>query len=291
MDVYKRAPSACNICFCFIRGQQKSMMPNPNRSQVKFPQMRMNKLDKLLHVNNRSPQVDEVFSTPNGDVVDAPNFTPNGKITGKNGDVLQNDSLDVTEYHTPKGYQSQISQVSSSSVEEYTTPNGSISGAELSPRFVELKKSCSCSVVEHKNMSTIAEHDGDVSERNEMTKKNNAVALDERLGTKGVLRSKSNFEITRVSPTFKSDSVFQRIGQKSDSLLAFLTPHLKRKNAASFHSTPKNPSPTSSLFRVPSSPIQKRHLRSLPETRATSLSSLKSGFSGMEGQQFQQVER
>lgn len=257
--------------------------PNPSLSQAKFQLMRLNKLDKLNYIH------DEVFSTPNGDVVDAPNFTPNSKSSRKG-----NDSLNGTQYYTPRSYQSQVSHISSSSVEEYSTPNGSITGADLSPKPVELKKSCSCTAVEHaKNMSTIAE----LSEHNvepTNTKNFELIGINSResLGSKGVLRSKSNFEITRVSPTPKTESVFQRLGQKSDSLLAFLTPHLKRRNA-SFHSTPKNPSPSGSLFRVPSSPIVKRHLRSLPETRATSLSSLKGYPGGTEGTQFgiQQVER
>lgn len=303
MNASKRLSSACNIYFCFIRDPQRSAMTslyNPSLSQVKFSLMHTNTLDKLLHAN-KSLQGDELFSTPNGDIMDVPNFMFNNKSVENRNRSHQSDNLDNTVYHTPKKFLSQTSNSSSSSIEQYATPNGSSASPELLPtRFAELRKSYSCTVVEHVNMSTIAEFDGDLSTVSDLARKDNVINFSSKVDSKvvktdEVLRSSSNFEIALVNYVSKSDGIFQKLGQKSDSLLAFLTPHLKRKNANGFisQSTPKNPSPTTSLFRIPSSPIPKRHLHSLPETRTASLNSLKSGYSGVDVQQhnFQQIER
>lgn len=294
--------------FCFNRGPQRSLMSSLSNSAIpkmSFPLMRINTFpSRFLNAHNTSPE--EVFSTPNGDVMFEPTFVAKGKL--KNGIISpqsvknNNDSsLNGTEYHTPKTYHSQISNVSSSSAEEYKTPDSTLTKKELFPPavVVEIRKSCSSSVVDQrvKSMSTIKEHvvnrSSDTSESSDDRNENHLAAKSHL--TNGVLRSKSDFEIPRVSPTSKAENVFQKIGQKSDSLWAFLTPHLKRKSSSDIgkQSTPNKASPTNSLFRIPGSPIHKHSLRSLPETRTTSLNSLRSGYSGADVQQLsvQPVQR
>lgn len=293
--------------FCFTRAPQRSLMPSLSNSAIprmSFPLMRINTFpSRFLNAHSTSPE--EIYATPNGDVMFEPNFLRKNKVANTNGiaspDVEQNntDNLDVTEYHTPKAYHSQISNNSSSSADEYKTPDCTLTKKELFSDVVELRKSCSSSVVDQrvKSMSTIKEHivnnrSSDSSE-DSCEEKNNNLRADHL--TNGVLRSKSDFEIPRVNPTTKSESVFQKISQKSDSLLAFLTPHLKRKNSSDIgkQSTPNKSSPPDSLFRIPGSPIHKHSLRSLPETRTTSLNSLRSGCSGTDAQQLgaHQVQR
>lgn len=248
--------------FCFARMPQRSLMTSLSNSTIprmSFPLMRINTFpSRFLNAHNTSSPED-VYGTPNGDVMFEPNFNKTSKT-----------NLDKSEYHTPKGYNSQISNTSSSSTEEYKTPDSSLTKKELfPPNFVELRKSCSSSVVDQrvKSMSTIKEHVAnhlsDSSESSEDKKSNS----DDHL-TNGVLRSKSDLEL--LPDLRKNDS-------KAYSLWAFLTPHLKRKNSdVGKQSTPNASNPSNSLFKVPSSPIHKRSLRSLPETSTSSLNSLKS---------------
>lgn len=286
--------------FCFTRVPQRSLMPSLSNSTVprmSFPLMRINTFpSRFLNAHNTSPE--EVYATPNGDIMFEPNFSRKNKIN-VNGNVSlegnenKSGDLNVTQYHTPKAYCSQISNTSSSSADEYKTPDSTLTKRELFPQDVELRKSCSSSVVDQrvKSMSTIKEHiinrsSGSSAESCEDKNGNYLEANNHKCN--GVLRSKSDFEIPRVSPTtVKSGNVFQKIGQKSDSLWAFLTPHLKRKSSSDIgkQSTPNRSSPTNSLFKIPGSPIHKHSLRSLPETRTTSLSSLRSGYSGTDAQQ------
>lgn len=260
--------------------------------------MRINTFpNRFLNAHNTSPE--EVFATPNGDVMFEPNFSArNTKMKTNKGNVTaeiaQNKSMNVSEYHTPKGYSSQISNTSNSSTEEYKTPDSSLTKKELfPPSFVELRKSCSSSVVDQrvKNMSTIKEHVtnhlSDSSEDSCEDKAGSQSNLNDNFAV-GVLRSKSDFEIPRALPSAAdSENDFCKIDQKSYSLWAFLTPHLKRKSNSNVgkQSTPKKSSPSNSLFKIPSSPIHKRSLRSLPETSTSSLNSLKSGYSGGDTQQ------
>lgn len=251
-------------------------------SRMSFPLMRINTFPSRFSRLPNSPQ-DEVFSTPNGDINHPPNFaTPKNK----------NDSLDSTQYFTPKGYNRQVSNVSSSSAEEYRTPDGSLTKTDLFPS--ELRKSCSSSVVEQKikNMSTINELSDNKIVNELVSIKNEKNSRASALSDEGVVRSKSSFEIPRVASQSKSENVFHRLSQKSDNILFFWTPSLKRKSASDLrnHSTPKNSSPSNSQYKIPGSPIQK-HLRSLPETRTTSLSSLRSGYAGTDLPLGQQVQR
>lgn len=235
--------------------------------RMSFPLMRINTFpSRFLNVhnnsnNNSSTSPEDVYATPNGDVVFEPNFK-------------KDERLNVSEYHTPKGYNSQMSNASSSSAEEFRTPDSSLTKKELfPPNFVELRKSCSSSVVDQrvKNMSTIKEHVANhlLNDSSEESHSNSCDHL-----TNGVSRSKSDFELPGD------------LHHKSSSLWAFLTPHLKRKNSdVGKHSTPNTLNPGSSLFKVPSSPIRMRSLRSLPETATSSLNSLRSGYSAGEAQQ------
>lgn len=99
--------------------------------------------------------------------------------------------------------------------------------------------------------------------------------------TEGVLRSKSDFQIPKMSPPpSRSDNnnFFYNIAQKSDSLLSFLTPLAKRRaaNLSEKQSTPKPFAPENS-FKVPSSPNHKYvPQRSMLQARTSSLTSLKS---------------
>lgn len=290
--------------FCFTRVPQRSLMPSLSNSAIpkmSFPLMRINTFpSRFLNAHNTSPE--EVYATPNGEIMFEPNFLKKNKLNANGNaspEVDRNNrsdsNLDATQYHTPKAYYSQISNTSSSSAEEYKTPDSTLTKKELFPSNVtELRKSCSSSVVDQrvKSMSTIKEHvinqSSDSSEESCEDKNENCLLADKHL-TNGVSRSKSDFEIPRISPTsVKSEKLFNKIGNKSDSLWAFLTPHLKRKSSSDIgkQSTPNNKSsPTNSLFKIPGSPIHKHSLRSLPETRTTSLNSLKSGYSGADAQQ------
>lgn len=221
--------------------------------------MRINTFpSRFLHAHNTSP-TDDVYATPNADILFEPNFsTKNNKI---------DDDMNVSEYHTPKGYSSQISNNSTSSTEEYKTPDNSLTLKKelFPPNFVELRKSCSSSVVDQrvKSMSTIKEH-----VTNHLSDYSSEESGEDKTNSNDYLaRSKSDYELPR--PIIKTE-------QKSHSLWAFLTPHLKRKNSNVKQSTPNKPNP-GNLFKVPNSPIQKRSLLSLPETSTSSLNSLKSG--------------
>lgn len=287
--------------FCFARVPQRSLMSSLSNSTIprmSFPLMRINTFpSRFLNAHNTSPE--EVYATPNGDVMFEPNFLKkkNANLTPENGET--------TQYHTPQAYYSQNSNTSSSSTEEYKTPDTTLTKKELfPPNVTELRKSCSSSVIDQrvKSMSTIEEHvvnrSSDSSEDSFEDKTENYVIVkrDNHLSSNGVLRSKSDFEIPRVNPrTVKTENIFSKISQKSDSLWAFLTPHLKRKNSSDIgkQSTPNKSSPNNSFFKIPGSPIHKHSLRSLPETRTTSLNSLRSGYSGAETQQLgvQMVQR
>lgn len=270
--------------------------------------MRKNTYPNKFLIQN-SPTPDESFQTPNSEIngLDFDSFKNNNNqnqnSSGYESDFDSfknaNNNLNATVYYTPKAYKSQISNLSTSSAEEYRTPNGSFTNSEVFP--VELRKSCSCSVVEQrvKNMSTIDEIvDNSIpirknqlsNQKNEPVKQSNLPLNRSSLPTKpydSISRSKSNNQIPSIKPSNqmqspKSESnLFRKISQKSkDNLLAFLTPSMRRRNEVRDHSTP-NPSPRNSHFKIPGSPVQKQ-LRSLPETRATSLSSLKSGMIGMD---------
>lgn len=279
-------------------------LSNPTISKMSFPLMRKNTYPNKFLTQN-SPTPDESFQTPNGEL-NEPDFdafkndnNQNQNSSGYESDFDSfknaNNNLNATVYYTPKAYKSQISNLSSSSAEEYRTPNGSFTNSDVFP--VELRKSCSCSVVEQrvKNMSTIDEIvDNSISiQKNQLRNSTNQKNLPSNrtsLPTKtsdSISRSKSNNQIPSMKPSNRMQSpksegnLFRKISQKSkDNLLAFLTPSMRRRNDVKHHSTP-NPSPRNGHFKIPGSPVQKQ-LRSLPETRATSLSSLKSGMIGMD---------
>lgn len=277
--------------YYFTRMPQRSLMTSLSNSAIprmSFPLMRINTFpSRFLNAHNTSS--DEVYATPNGDIMFDPDFSKNGN------EIVQNNSnttMDISEYHTPKAYSSQISNISSSSTEEYKTPDSTLTKKELFPTtFVELRKSCSSSLVDQrvKSMSTIKEDI--VNNRSSISSVDTCQDKNEQFSSlaNGVLRSKSDFELPRVIQiTTESENDLRKIDYKSKSLWAFLTPHLKRKNHHSIigkQSTPNKSNPSSSLFKVPSSPIHKSSLRSLPETSTSSLNSLKSGYSAVDTQQ------
>lgn len=214
-------------------------------------------------------------------------------------------------YYTPKNYQSQTSNISSSSAEEYKTPECSVIDGDIFTINVNTC-SCSCNIAEQrvKNMSTINEmpdyrhsDNSDLANRFTTQIKIERSSFDEDnlhlKPTQGVLRSKSDFEIPRKSPTPKSESIFQNFSHKSDVMLSFLTPRAKRKaqNSNSVglgnQSTPKQGSPTNSIFKIPGSPIPKFPQRSLPGTRTTSPTLFKSRLGVPDGQQLNphQIQR
>ncbi|XP_044258634.1 uncharacterized protein LOC123007411 isoform X2 [Tribolium madens] len=167
----------------------------------------------------------------------------------------ENSSLTTEEtsrYYTPDNYQKQLSNVSGSSTDDYKTPDESLEMRTdlFSQKFNELQKSSSTSLIELNAQSN----------ESDLLLDNNRLSADNAIKVKksdGVLKSKSDFEIPRVSPIQKSR--FRGGFFRSENLPAFLTPILKRKNAVTNQSTPK----------IPNS-----------DTRTTSLNSLRSGTTG-----------
>lgn len=200
---------------------------------------------------------------------------------------------DVSKYSTPKAYMTQKSYISNSSNDDYRTPEGSFFDAKtdiFSQNFNELQKSSSTTVVEQirANMLKVNE----VQNRKSDSTYDKPAVLSSRLSleeleknkrnTEGVLRSKSDFEIPKM-PVIMSEKSFATKFFNSDNLFSFLTPRPARRNSKE----QTQPNPTGSL-KVPRSPSMK--LKSLPETRTTSLSSLSSGL-GNNGLKSQPIER
>ncbi|XP_049821107.1 uncharacterized protein LOC109600672 isoform X2 [Aethina tumida] len=240
--------------------QHRSLRINNNKNQLKFP--RTNTYPKHLKIPNTISQ-DEVFFTPQ--IVTEEYFSPiqNGFLP----------DLNSSNYSTPVGLNHQISNISTSSNEQYATPECSFTTKSdlFSQNFVELQKSSSTSVVVERNSDysntvdlTLRKSDSTVSQPSKQRPK-------EQMND--VLRSKSEFEIPRVheqNNLEKSSSTSRFF--KSDSLFSFLTPRPKRKGMNDGHSTPNNPQ-NAIPFKVPSSPIPKHQLNG-----ATSISSLRSGL-------------
>ncbi|XP_050507053.1 uncharacterized protein LOC126884831 isoform X1 [Diabrotica virgifera virgifera] len=195
-------------------------------------------------------------------------------------------------YGTPRSYQSQLSY---SSADEYKTPEVSFNHRSdvFSQNFIELQKSSSTSVVERmkNNMLTVE----DIQHRKSDTTSDREPTTDNRLSLKeieknrrnqeGVLRSKSEFEIPRMPVQPPPEKSFSSKLFSSESLFSFLTPRPKRKSISENNSPQQRHSPPN-LFKVPN-PL----LKSLPETRTTSLSSLRSGHSANDGLSVQPVKR
>ncbi|KYB29420.1 Protein FAM102A-like Protein [Tribolium castaneum] len=142
---------------------------------------------------------------------------------------------ETTRYYTPDGYHTQLSNVSGSSTDDYKTPDESLDMRTdlFSQKFTELRKSSSTSLIE----LNAQPNESDLLLDNNRLSADNAIKIKQ---TDGVLKSKSDFEIPRVSPIQKTR--FRGGFFRSDNLPAFLTPILKRKSA---QSTPKNPDFTS----------------------------------------------
>lgn len=158
---------------------------------------------------------------------------------------------ETSRYYTPDTYQKQLSNVSGSSNDDYKTPNESldIRTDRFSEKFNELQKSSSTSLIE----LTAQTNESDLLLDNNRLSADNA-----KQSTDGVMKSRSEFEIPRVSPIQKNERRFRVF--RSDNLPAFLTPILKRKNPIGNQSTPTQ--------------------SKIPDTRTISLNSLRSGTAG-----------
>ncbi|KAJ8971920.1 hypothetical protein NQ317_008704 [Molorchus minor] len=253
----------------------RSVRTHSHTNNQKF--FRTHTYPKKINIPNTIPSSNsEVYSTPSGVI----SSTPKKSVNNVNGNI--------SNYSTPKGYQSQTSYVSNSSAEEYKTPECSFINSKtdiFSQNFNELQKSSSTSVVERikSNMLTIDEvdhrkSDSSYDKQKQMENRLSLVEVAKNRRNGGVLRSKSEFEIPRL-PIQPAEKSFANKFFKSDSLFSFLTPRPKRKSVEE-HRDSNNHSPNG-LFKAPASPIPK--LNSLPETRTTSLSSLRSGYSGNDG--------
>nr|CAI5851051.1 unnamed protein product [Callosobruchus analis] len=237
---------------------------------------RTNTYPKKINIPNTIPSNQEVFSTPECLFTSTPTKKP-----------LVED--EVSYYSTPKGFFSQNSTGNSSGTEEYKTPetSGTI-GAKtdvFSQNFNELQKSSSTSVMERiKNDMLNADLIASQRKSDTMCQNNNKPTMHNGGSLKNlenennirnnphkaVLRSKSEFQIPKVPPLPPEKSLTNRLFN-SNSLISFLTPRLKRKNLKGGRHSPP------SLLLCP--PNSSQALKSLPESRATSLSSLRSGCS------------
>lgn len=206
-------------------------------------------------------------------------------------------------------YESQTSNISSSSAEEYKTPDCSfVENEQCSINFNsgyvgDIRKPCSCNVIEKRvtSMSIITEMSNKSFNKNVLKMERNSFN-DLKSNEKhiaGVIRSKSDFEIPKKVEISKPESFFQNFSQKSDALFSFLTPRAKRKHQNSDFAVIKNQStPThfnsqNNHIKILSSPIFKYSQHSLPGTRTTSPILLKSTLGAKEDQLLdqQQIQR
>ncbi|KAG5885708.1 hypothetical protein JTB14_037728 [Gonioctena quinquepunctata] len=241
---------------------------------------------KNLNIPNTIPSSDlEHFSTPK-------------EVTATSTPIKRTLDLEFNHYSTPKGFQSQRSYVSNSSNDEYLTPEVSFVNNMFPQNFNELQKSSSTSVVERIKTNALAPDEIDNRKSDNTYDKpavpNNRLSLEEieknQKNSEGVLRSKSEFQIPRMPIRAPAETHFSSRFFSSDSLFSFLTPRPKRKSIAEQNGSNNNirQSPTFP-FKVPPSPLPV--LKSLPDTRTTSLSSLRSGHSGNDWLSVQLAQR
>ncbi|KAJ3646132.1 hypothetical protein Zmor_023734 [Zophobas morio] len=228
---------------------------------------------------------EDAFGSPSAVLSPELQFTP--AKSPENGSLDPQNDDDTSRYYTPDGYQKQLSNVSGSSTDDYKTPDESLDVRTdlFSQKFNELQKSSSTSLIELNAQTN----------ESDLLLDNNRLSLDNAVKPKqsndGVLKSRSEFEIPRVSPIQKTERRFPGGFFRSDNLPAFLTPILKRKNPIGQQSTPTRVSPTNSHFKIPGSPVLRPKVHSSPETRTTSLSSLRSGTAGNDQQLGSQPHR
>ncbi|XP_074039222.1 uncharacterized protein isoform X1 [Leptinotarsa decemlineata] len=224
---------------------------------------------KKLNIPNTIPSSDfEHFSTPKASMTSTP--------------IKSALELEFSCYSTPRGFLSQNSYVSNSSNDEYATPEVSFVNNVFPRYFNELQKSSSTSVVERVRADDDTLGVGLVENRKSDTTHDkqpchgNRLSLEEieknKKNSEGVLRSKSEFQIPRM-PILPPEKPFSSRFFSSDSLFSFLTPRPKRKSVTDRNGSGTRPS---LLTTVTPTPV----LKSLPDTRTTSLSSLRSGQSG-----------
>ncbi|XP_045469238.1 uncharacterized protein LOC123676930 isoform X2 [Harmonia axyridis] len=189
------------------------------------------------------PTVKEVKATQNkGKVGKVPSIELNG-----------DDSI----YSTPKGFNKQVSDISTSSNEEYKTPEGVLDERDVfSHNFNELQKSFSTTVVEFHRMKS--------KEFEAMKNAMNTKASESAAESHAVMRSKSDYALSPISS--KTTWLANKI---PESLYAFLTPSPKRKNM--IYSTPNRPVTVSNPLKISPSPLSKQHFHTI------SLNSLQNG--------------
>ncbi|CAH1956140.1 unnamed protein product [Acanthoscelides obtectus] len=260
-----------------VRNQQHSHSVRArNHSTPTGTFFRTNTYPKKINIPNTIPSNQEVFLTPECLFTSTPTKKP----------LIEDE---VSFYSTPKGFFSQNSTGNSSGTEEYKTPetSGIISAKTdvFSQNFNELQKSSSTSVMERiktdmMNADLMANQrkSDTVSQNNNKPIMHNGVSMEnlekeknlKNNAHKAVLRSKSEFQIPKIPPLPAEKSLTTRLFN-SNSLISFLTPRLKRKSLKGGRHSP----PSLTLCPPPTS----QALKSLPESRATSLSSLRSGCS------------
>lgn len=269
-----------NFCLCRGLSHRPVRKPNGNSFTSKTSNfVRVNTYPNRVRIPNTIIHED-VYSTPLSNPHPQQfNFTPTKHK--QNSVTLQEG--ENSQYFTPdNNYHKQTSDVSSSSTEEYATPIGCLNMKTdiFTQKFNELQKSSSTSlIIEGSTDKSPVKTNFNFNNNLVNLSEKNRFSFDDKATKQrdvGVLRSKSEFEIPRKSPTLKNEKRFNGGFFKSDNLYALLTPILKRKNTMNGQSTPNKTSPTNSQFRIPGSPILKQ-LHSLPETRTTSLNSLRSG--------------
>lgn len=167
--------------------------------------------------------------------------TPQGVISPNN---------DETKYFTPKLlFQKQLSNLSTTSTDEYYTPDCTINNNNnINNNFIKLEKSKSTNIVQLRHPFK--------ESRNHFDKQKDIVS-----------RSQSEFLIPRQHSPQPQQHSFSQMFFKSDSLFSFLTPRPKRREIGT-QSTPIHLTNNK----------QQYCLKSLPETRTTSLNSLEMGM-------------
>lgn len=241
--------------------------------------------------NSRSLRTQKLFykSSSNPKKISIPNTIPasnnNSFVTSTPIKLNSKSDEELSKYSTPKTYLTQNSYISNSSNDDYKTPEGSFFNGKtdiFSQNFNELQKSSSTSVVEQMRNNILPINEIITRKSDNTYDKPNILgsrlSLKEteknKRNTDGVLRSKSEFEIPKMPLVISEKSSLKFF---NSDLLSFLTPRPKRKNFNN-QVLPSQSSP-SSLFKVPPrSPLM--NLKSLPETRTSSLSSLSSGITG-----------
>ncbi|KAK5649557.1 hypothetical protein RI129_000586 [Pyrocoelia pectoralis] len=223
--------------------------------------------------------------------------TPKGATVPPTLNVHANHS---TPYYTPKGFQTQSSNVSSSSAEEYKTPEVTVTDVTFPLHYNHNKLNnrpnlCTCNLNDcQKNSIPISETMTDhnfIKHFKEIYSSRYSLYESELdvNPSYGVLRSKSDFEIPHnKSPSSPSRGFFKGF-DKSNVLFSFLTPspirkNIRHQNTGITLSPSKCGSSTNNHIKVPNPLHNNYPQRSLPGTRNSSPTLLKPRLGASEGQ-------